>query len=490
MQNIIYHIAALSPELIMVISSLLIILYGSFAKAVNINNLSYCTALILSLDCILLLNIQIESPIIFSQLVVLTSLTQYAKLLILIANISLFLMLPAAANRNKFLVWEIVPIIMLASSGMMIMVSSSNFISLYLGLELMSLCSYILVAINRESSMASEAGIKYFIMGALASCIFLFGTSLIYGTAGSLDFTIIREIATDTQAIYSSEAMMTPLLLVSGVILVLITFAFKVSAAPFHMWTLDVYQGSSWIIVAFLSSAPKIAALFTFARVMYGVFIPIDFNWLPVLTFLAGCSMLVGSIGAIMQQSIKRIMGYSSIGHVGFALIGLAVSNEEGITAFITYITIYLTMNLGMFACFVLAFDLDDGKDDISKLAGLSQNSPMLAIMISIFALSMAGIPPFAGFFAKFAVIYSAVRQEMITLAIIAVISSVIGTYFYLRFIKIIYFDESSKKITISLKHTCAAVAFIMVALNLFYVINPSAVLSLAQTLAIAIFDI
>jgi len=490
MENITQSFILLAPELILSLSAIALLLYGVFVKTHKINTISYLAAFIAFIACIVVTSMPIKTHLAFSDMLLLTSLTQYGKLLILLAITCIYCILPATSSRNSFITYETIPMIMLSAVGMMVTISSNSLLSLYMGLELMSLSSYVLVAINRDSISSSEASVKYFIMGALTSCLYLFGASLLYAATGHIDFSGIRDAANSIQHLDHVEVPILLTIFVTGIVLVITSFAFKISAAPFHMWTPDVYQGSPWIITAFLASAPKVTTLLTLSRILYGIFIPNDLHWLPIISFLSAASMLVGGIGAIMQKSIKRILAYSSIGHIGFALMGLAVSNEEGVTAFIVYITIYLIMNLGVFACLILIGGGNDDKDEISSLSGLGKTNPLLAFGISALMLSMAGIPPLAGFFAKLYIIYGAVKQEMTSLAVIAVISSVLAAYYYLRFIKVMYFEERNKSHSIEYTIPCAFVALIMVLFNLLYVFSPSWLLSLAQAITKSIFDI
>lgn len=490
MENILQSILLLTPEIILGISAISILLYGVFAKSHNINYISYSASFMMILACIIIIALPNNDYFSFNDALIITPLTQYGKLLIIVAAVSICCFFPAITANNKFITYETIPMLMLSTLGMMLTISSNNLLSLYLAIELMSLSCYVLVAINRNSLSSSEASMKYFVMGTLASCIYLLGASFLYGATGHIDFASIRDVATNLQQLDYVENPLLLTIFITGLVLVIVSFLFKVSAAPFHMWTPDVYQGAPWAITAFLASSPKLTALLTLARLLYGIFIPNDFNWSPIMVIVAVASMIIGGIGAIIQKNIKRIMAYSSISHIGFALMGLAVNNEEGVTAFIVYVTIYLTMNLGIFACFMLSFGGDDKLEEISNLSNLSKTSPWLALITALLMLSMAGIPPLAGFFAKFYIIYGAIKQEMYGLAVVAIISSVLATYYYLRFIKVMYFDDRNKELSIVHSISCSIIATLMALFNLTYVFNPSILLSLAQTITKSIFDI
>ena len=324
-------------------------------------------------------------------------------------------------------------LILLAALGMMLMISANNLIALYMGLELQSLSLYVLAAINRDSARASEAGLKYFVLGALSSGMLLYGASLVYGFTGS---TAFPEIA----AHLSSEG--AGIGMIFGLVFVLAGLAFKISAVPFHMWTPDVYEGSPTPVTAFFAAAPKVAAMALVTRVMVEPFGGIVTDWRQIVVFLSIASMALGAFAAIGQTNIKRLLAYSSIGNMGYALVGLAAGTEQGVQGVVLYMIIYTLMTLGSFAC-VLAMRRDGRMvEDISDLAGLARNHKGLAFVFAMLMFSLAGIPPLAGFFAKYFVFWAAMQSGLFTLAVIGVVSSVVGAYYYLRIVKIMYFDE------------------------------------------------
>jgi NADH-quinone oxidoreductase subunit N len=324
-------------------------------------------------------------------------------------------------------------LILLAALGMMLMISANNLIALYMGLELQSLSLYVLAAINRDSARASEAGLKYFVLGALSSGMLLYGASLIYGFTGS---TAFPEIAAHLSSGGAGIGM------IFGLVFVLAGLAFKISAVPFHMWTPDVYEGSPTPVTAFFAAAPKVAAMALVTRVMVEPFGGIVTDWRQIVVFLSIASMALGAFAAIGQTNIKRLLAYSSIGNMGYALVGLAAGTEQGVQGVVLYMIIYTIMTLGSFAC-VLAMRRDGRMvEDIADLAGLARNHKGLAFVFAMLMFSLAGIPPLAGFFAKYFVFWAAMQSGLFTLAVIGVVSSVVGAYYYLRIVKIMYFDE------------------------------------------------
>jgi NADH-quinone oxidoreductase subunit N len=327
-------------------------------------------------------------------------------------------------------------LVVLATAGMMLMISANNLLALYLGLEMQSLALYVIASINRDSIRSTEAGLKYFVLGALSSGMLLYGVTLVYGFTGHLDFVGIAGTLAGTGRSVG---------LVFGLVFILAGLAFKISAVPFHMWTPDVYEGAPTPVTAFIAAGPKIAAMALFVRVVMGAFEPVTADWQQIVVFIAVASMALGAFAAIGQSNIKRLMAYSSIGHMGFALVGLAAGTQAGINGVIVYMFIYLVMVLGTFAC-ILAMRRRDGMtENISDLAGLGSRSPALALFLTILMFSLAGIPPFGGFFAKYFVFIAAIEANLFTLAILGVLSSVVGAYYYLRIIKIMWFDEAAE---------------------------------------------
>ena len=327
------------------------------------------------------------------------------------------------------------PILMLLSAvGMGMLISATDLIALYLGLELMSLSLYVIAAIDRDSAKSTEAGLKYFVLGALSSGMLLYGASLIYGATGQISFAGIAQAAPQGG-----------LALTFGLVFLLAGLCFKVSAVPFHMWTPDVYEGAPTPVTAFFAAAPKVAAMAVFVRATMTAFPTVTLQWQQIVVFVSIASMVLGSFAAIGQTNIKRLLAYSSIGHMGFALVGLAAGTQEGVQGVLIYVAIYVVMTLGTFAC-VLSMKRPGGMvENISDLAGLSRTSPMMAFLLAMLMFSLAGIPPLAGFFAKFYVFLAAVNAGLYALAVIGVLASVVGAYYYLLIVKVMYFDEPHK---------------------------------------------
>jgi len=355
------------------------------------------------------------------------------KVLTLIGSVVTLIVSVGFAKAEKFDKFEYPVLILLATVGMMLIISANSMITLYMGLELQSLALYVVAAFNRESVRSTEAGLKYFVLGALSSGMLLYGISLVYGYTGHVGF---EQIAA---ALSGSERQLG---LVFGLVFVLAGVAFKISAVPFHMWTPDVYEGAPTPVTTFFASAPKMAAMALMVRVTMGAFEPIASDWQQIIVFISIASMVLGSFAAIGQRNFKRLMAYSSIGHVGFALVGLAANTEAGVRGVIIYMLIYLAMTLGTFA-FILAMRRKDGNvEQIGDLAGLATTNPVMATILTILMFSLAGIPPLAGFWAKWYVFLAAINANLYALAVIGVLASVVGAYYYLRIIKIMWFDE------------------------------------------------
>ena len=359
---------------------------------------------------------------------------RFMKILALIGSITAMVMSMGQAKALELDKFEFPVLLVLATLGMMVLISANDLLAFYLGLELMSLALYVVAAFSRDNLRSTEAGLKYFVLGALSSGMMLYGMSLVYGFTGNTGFD---EIAT----VLSSEER--GLGLIFGMVFILAGACFKISAVPFHMWTPDVYEGAPTPVTAFFASAPKVAAMAILVRVVSEAFLPILADWRQIIVFVAIASMLLGSFAAIGQKNIKRLMAYSSIGHMGYALVGLSAGTETGVSGVVLYMTIYMVMTLGTFAC-IMAMRREDGTyvETVEDLAGLSSTKPFMALVLTALMFSMAGIPPLAGFFAKYFVFVAAIEAKLYALAIIGVLSSVVGAYYYLRIVKLMWFDE------------------------------------------------
>ena len=374
--------------------------------------------------------------------------------------------------------FEFPVLVLLATTGMLMMISANDLIALYVGLELQSLALYVVAAFQRDSARSSEAGLKYFVLGALSSGMLLYGASLVYGFTGSTDFADIAA------AVQPSGANIG---LIFGLVFLMAGFAFKISAVPFHMWTPDVYEGAPTPVTAFFAAAPKLAAMALTVRVLITAFPAVTLQWQQIVVFLAIASMALGSFAAIGQTNIKRLMAYSSIGHMGYALVGLAAGSAEGVAGVIIYLAIYLVMTLGTFAC-ILAMRRDGHMiEDIDALAGLSRTQPMMAFLLAMLLFSLAGIPPLAGFFAKFYVFLAAIHAGLYALAVIGVLLSVVGAYYYLRIVKLMYFDAPAERFE-PMQAPLAAVLGVSGAFILLYFVYPAPLVAFAGVAAKSLF--
>ena len=357
------------------------------------------------------------------------------KLLTLAGSVVTLVMSVGFARQERFDKFEYPVLVVLSTLGMLLMVSANDMLALYLGLELQSLALYVIAAINRDSVRSTEAGLKYFVLGALSSGMLLYGISLVYGYTGNTGFDAIAAAMSGAER---------PVGLVFGLVFVLAGLVFKISAVPFHMWTPDVYEGAPTPVTAFFAAAPKMAAMALIVRVTMGAFEPAAADWQQIVVFVAIASMVLGAFAAIGQRNIKRLMAYSSIGHMGYALVGLAAYSQAGVRGVVIYMLIYLAMTLGTFA-FILAMRRKEGNvESIDDLAGLSATNPVMATLLTIQMFSLAGIPWLAGFFGKWYVFLAAIQADLYALAVIGVLASVVGAYYYIRIIKIMWFDESA----------------------------------------------
>jgi len=429
------------PEMLLAVGAMVLLMIGAFSDD-NAHTGAFVSwlavALMLAAGGLILMQPEgTQHP--FEQAFVVDQFARFMKLLIL-GGSAVAMILSFDFLRNKGLLkFEYPILLMLATIGMMMMVSANDLISLYLGLELQSLSLYVLASFQRENVRSSEAGLKYFVLGALSSGMLLYGASLVYGFAGTTGFSEIANVA----KVQSGAANIG---LIVGLVFMLVGLAFKISAVPFHMWTPDVYQGAPTPVTALFAAAPKLAAMGLLMRVLGGACPGLEQQWQQVIWFIAIASMLLGAFAAIGQTNIKRLMAYSSIGHVGFALVGLAAGTQEGAQGVLVYLLIYLVMTLGTFACILAMRRGDEMIEDIDQLAGLAQNNLMMAFILGMLMFSLAGIPPLAGFWAKVYVFWPAVQAGLYPLAVIGVIASVIGAYYYLRIVKIMFFDEPREK--------------------------------------------
>jgi NADH-quinone oxidoreductase subunit N len=372
----------------------------------------------------------------FGGSVVIDGFGRFMKLLVLGGAALVLVMSLADLARARLLSFEYAVLLLLAVLGMLLMISAGDLIALYLGVELQSLALYVIAAIERDKLRSSEAGLKYFVLGSLSSGMLLYGASLIYGFTGSTDFSVIAAVAKGESAAQSVG-------LTIGLVFLLVGLAFKIAAVPFHMWTPDVYEGAPTPVTAFFAAAPKLAAMALLMRVLFAALPDAALQWQQIIVFLSIASMLLGAFAAIGQTNIKRLMAYSSIGHIGYALIGLATNSEAGTQAVLVYLAIYLFMTIGAFAC-ILSMRAKNGMvEDIDALSGLAKTNLPMAFVLAMILFSMAGVPPLAGFFAKFYVFAAAIKAGFYGLAVIGVLASVVAAYYYLRVVKTMFFDDA-----------------------------------------------
>jgi len=423
------------PEIFISVSIMLFLLIGVFKKnsASLIYNLSNISLVIL---LALIINLSsLDTIYLFNNSYLIDNLSNYMK--IILVGSGIFVMLTGSKyiqviNLNKIEY----PILILSSIlGMMIMISSNDLIVFYMGLELQSLALYVLASFNRDNLLSTESGLKYFVLSALSSGLLLYGCSLTYGFSESTNFDQI--LINSTEFNYGTTF---------GIVFILVGLAFKISAVPFHMWAPDVYQGSPTSVTLFFAILPKIAALSVFIKFLYTPFANMNDQWQTIIVFISIASMIFGAVAAIGQKNLKRLIAYSSISHMGYALAGLATVSNQGIQSSITYISIYLVMNLAFFSCLFMLKRNDKYYENIEDLSGLSKKHPILSFSLLIVLFSLAGIPPLAGFFAKFYVFLAVIEQSMYFLAIVGLLATVVAAFYYLRIIKIIYFDPEKEE--------------------------------------------
>jgi len=463
------------PEIFLGVMAMLLLLYGVFRGDESTRFLSWFAVLVLVITA---LGVIVLTPagghhLVFSGLFIADSFAVFAKVLVLAASAIAIVMSIAYNEREGSARFEFPILCLLATLGMMMMISANNLIALYLGLELQSLALYVVAAFRRDSVKSTEAGLKYFVLGALSSGMLLYGASLVYGFAGSTSFT---ELAT-----YFHQASGPSIGVIIGIVFVVAGLAFKVAAFPFHMWTPDVYEGAPTPVTAFFAAAPKLAAMALFLRVMVGPFGPLTASWQQIIWFLALGSMILGSLAAINQRNIKRLLAYSSIGHIGFALVGLASGTEEGVRAVLIYMAIYIVMTIGSF-CVVLSMQRNGRMvEEIEDLAGLSKTHPIMALAMAIFMFSMAGIPPLAGFFGKLYVFLAAIEAGQVALAVLGVLSSVVAAYYYLRIVKVMYFDDTVEVLDRGIGRDMVVIQTVMGVLTALFFLYPGPLLSGAE---------
>ena len=458
------------PEIFISLGIMFLLIFGVFKK--NSSELVYSLSTILLLITLALcFNLRTVNDVyLFNESYKIEYLSTFMKILVILSGIFVMSVSLKYLKINNILKIEY-PILILSSIlGMMVMISSNDLIVFYMGLELQSLSLYVLASFNKNNLLSTESGLKYFILSALSSGLLLYGCSLIYGFSGSTNFIQISENIDINQ--YS---------LTFGIVFILVGLAFKISAVPFHMWAPDVYQGSPTPVTLFFAILPKVAALTVLIKILYVPFLNLIEQWQMIVIFLSIASMIFGAVAAIGQKNLKRLIAYSSISHMGYTIAGLSTGTNEGIQSSIIYISIYVVMNLGFFCCLLML--KRDGKyyETVEDMSGLSKNHPMLSFSLLLILFSLAGIPPLAGFFAKFYVFMAVIKSEMYFLAITGLLSTVIAAFYYLRIIKIIYFDPEKEKFDTHHNIALKVSLFITTIFILFYFIFPSTLIQIVS---------
>ncbi len=440
------NMVPMAAEIYLALMTLAFLLFGVYRHTRVTMPMIVATAVLLSFTMLLLARADAMPLVTMNGMFIADGFAAFVKILILLGTLLTLFISADWLTEDGGKPFEYLLLMLLATLGMMLMVSANSLLSVYMALELSSLALYVLAAFERDSERSAEAGLKYFVLGSLASGMMLFGMSLVYGSTGTIDFdTLGAQMATFADEAGGGAAV--PPMLVTGLVMVIIGLCFKVAAVPFHMWAPDVYEGAPTPVTAFFASAPKIAAFGLMARLLLQPFADLLPQWQQVIAFASLASMLVGALAALRQTNIKRLLAYSSIGHAGFVLMGLAAGTDEGAQALLIYLAIYLFMGTASWACVLLM--RKDGKyvEQISDLSGLYQTRPWLAFALAACMFSMIGIPPFAGFFGKFYVIRAAAQAGLMPLVVAGLLTSVISCYYYLRVVKFMYFDEPDGKL-------------------------------------------
>ena len=468
------------PELILLGAALCLLIFGVFRRTDANQRVSGLAVVFMGVSLVFVLADSGDTIEIFGGILIIDRFGQFMKALVLVGAILTLIMGHGYRKREGLMQFEYPVLITFATLGMLLMVSANDLMSLYLGLELQSLPLYVIAAFNRDSQRSSEAGLKYFVLGALSSGLLLYGCCLVYGFTGSTSFDGIATVLS-----YGNTPSTG---LVVGMVFLCAGLAFKVSAVPFHMWTPDVYEGAPTPVTAFFAAAPKVAAVALFLRVLVDPFGAMVSHWQQLIIAISIASMLLGTFAAIYQTNIKRLMAYSSIGNIGYAFVGLAAGTEEGIQGVIIYMTIYLIMTVGSFGCILSMRVRGQMLENIEDLSGLARTNPFMGIALAAMMFSLAGVPPLAGFFGKLYVFLAAIHVGLYPLAVIGLLTSVVGAFYYLRIIKIMYFDEAKEIFDRPIEREITVIVSLSVVLVLLFFVYPTPMVTGAANAAAALF--
>ena len=464
------------PEIILAVGAMALLMLGVYRTPRTETLIDALSIILLVVAGVAVVLLPEGKLVTFGGSFVVDTFARFLKVLAIAGSAAAILMSIDYDRREGQQRFEYSVLIVLSTLGMLMLISAADLIALYLGLELMSLPLYVVAASHRNSLRSSEAGLKYFVLGALSSGMLLYGASLVYGFTGTVNFSGIAHSAAEAGSG-----------LIFGLVFLFAGFCFKVSAVPFHMWTPDVYEGAPTPVTAFFSAAPKVAGIAMFVRVAVMAFPGITTQWQEIVAFVSVASMLLGAFAAIGQRNIKRLMAYSSIGHMGFALIGLAAGTSEGVQGVLVYMAIYVTMTLGTFAVILSMRRAGGMVESIDQLAGLARTHPAMAFAMAMLLFSMAGIPPLAGFFAKFYVFLAAIKAGLYVLAVIGVLASVVGAYYYLAIVKAMYFDEPAEGF-VGMPAALKVVLGVCALFNIVFFIYPAPLVGVASAAARSLF--
>ena len=475
--NLQADLLVLLPELILAVGAMALLLTGAIGGEKTASGVAWGAIALMIIAGVVAVTIVPDQANAFGDAFVADGFSRFAKILILAGAALSILLAEEFFSSIKLSRFELPVLILLATTGMMLMVSASSFLSLYMGLELQSLALYVLASFNRDHLRSTEAGLKYFVLGALSSGMMLYGISLIYGFTGSVGFAAVAQVVHGGVGIG----------IIFGIVFLIAGLAFKVSAVPFHMWTPDVYEGAPTPITAYFASAAKVAALCLFLRAILTPFPDAIHQWRQIIIFISVLSMALGAVAALGQTNIKRLMAYSSIGHMGYALLGLAAGTALGARGVLIYLAIYVFTNLGVFACIQAMRRGGKPVEAIADLAGLARNNPKLALIFAMLFFSLAGVPPLAGFFAKWYIFSAAMQAGLVWPAVLGVLSSTVGLVYYLRLVKLMYFDEPVAAFDSDMAWGSRAILILSGAVALLFVVAASPIITAADAAAKAL---